>query len=98
MRNPLRQRLTRDEGFTLIELLVVIIILGILVAIAVPSYLAFKDKANNTSAQANVRALVPSIESYFSDNSTYVGMTAANLKASYDQAIDTTKYTIPAAD
>src|SRR5256714_203181 len=98
MRNPLRQRLTRDEGFTLIELLVVIIILGILVAIAVPSYLAFKDKANNNAAQANVRALVPSIESYFSDNSTYVGMTVANLKSTYDQAIDTTKYTIPAAD
>ena len=95
----LQKRLRRDEqGFTLIELLVVIIILGILVAIAVPSYLSFRDKASNTSAQANVRTIVPSIESFFSDNGTYVGMTLATLKSTYDQAIDTTKYALPAGD
>ena len=95
----LKKRLTRDEkGFTLIELLVVIIILGILVAIAVPSYLSFRSRANNTSAQADIRAIVPSVESYYSDNSTYAGMTLANLQSTYDQSINTSLYSLPNAD
>jgi type IV pilus assembly protein PilA len=77
----------REGGFTLIELLVVIIIIGILLAIAIPSYLKFRDRANESAAKANVRSAIPAVEAYYADNNTYAGMTLAGLQASYDAGI-----------
>ena len=94
----LNQRINRsgrEGGFTLIELLVVIIIIGILLAIAVPSYMKFRDRANDSAAKANVRAAIPAMEAFFADNNTYAGATPAFLQSTYDQGIK--NITIPTA-
>jgi prepilin-type N-terminal cleavage/methylation domain-containing protein len=71
----LKSRMASEEGFTLIELLVVIIILGILVAIAVPAYLSFAGNAKIAAAKSNVRSAIPAAESYYQDtvNNTQPG-------------------------
>lgn len=80
MRENSRLSLRDESGFTLIELLVVIVILGILIAIAVPAYLSFKGSAQDSASQSNVRSAIPAAEQMNIQNGNYTGMTGGTLR------------------
>jgi type IV pilus assembly protein PilA len=97
--NKMRERLAKEEsGFTLIELLVVLVIIAVLLAIAVPSYLGFKERAEKRAAQSNVRAAIPAVEAFYSDHGDYQFVDAARLRTSYDSGLASSLTATPGAN
>jgi type II secretory pathway pseudopilin PulG len=98
---------------TLIELLNVLFIMGILLAIALPTYLSFKDRTNKSAAQASIRTILPGIQAYGQDNSPgsqndpdqavstadsgFENMSPTLIKQVYAPTMNTSQYYIPAA-
>src|SRR5207302_9784478 len=63
-----------EQGFTLIELMVVVLIIAILLAIAIPTFLGAKGKSQDRAAQSNLRNALTAEKTYYTDNQSYTNV------------------------
>ncbi len=102
MVQKLRERSQGEGGFTLVELLVVMLILGLLAAIAIPSFFNQRDKAKDADAKASVRTAQTAMETYATGNQgSYVGADTSaleNIEATLTDAPNPVAVSNPTAD
>lgn len=74
----LHERLrNKEDGFTLIELMVVVLIIAILIAVAIPTFLGARKRAQDRSSQSNAKQGLTAAKTFYTDGETFVGFNAA---------------------
>ena len=88
----------RESGFTLIEVLIAVVLVGILSAVAIPSYSSYVMRGRLTEAFTTLSAMQPKAEEFWSNNRTYVGLPLPAASANFSYTLDATasSYTVSA--
>jgi type IV pilus assembly protein PilA len=82
-------RLRSESGFTLIELLVVVAIIGILAAIAIPQFAAYRKRGYEATLKSDLRNAATSEEAYFAQTNTYkAGALSSGTPSGYNRSAD----------